>query len=394
MHWSMKHAARSLLALAGALSVSVAAACEQKEAPKPAPAPSTNTAPAPAAESPAPAPAEAPASTTPAEASAPNASAPTATAPAAAAPAAGAAAAGGKKSYLVGVIAKSQSNPVFQAARTGAEDAARELSAKMGIDLKVNWRTPNDEDAQKQAQFLEQLVSSGANGIAISCTDANILTSSIDSAVDQGVLVATFDSDAPKSKRFAYYGIDDVEAGREVMRQLAKFMGETGTVAILAGNQNAPNLQARVRGVQEEAKKFPNIKIKDVYYHPETASDAAARVQQVQNANPDISGWAMVGGWPLFTKNALDGVYDKAKVVSVDTLPEQLEYVRNGQVQALIGQDCYGWGYESVRMIAEKLHEKKDPPAVINNFKLQIVTKENVEEYAGLWDKWLGKKGK
>ena len=303
-----------------------------------------------------------------------------------------ASAAAPKKAYVFGVIAKSQSNPVFQAARTGAMDAAKDLSEQYGVKVEINWRTPNNEDAQQQAQYVEQLASQGVDGIAVSCTDGKVLKGAIDSAVGKGVEVVTFDSDSPDSKRFAYYGIDDVEAGREVMRQLAKAMGDKGVVAILAGNQNATNLQARVRGVKEEAAKFPNIKIKDTYYHAETAAEAAQKVQQVQAANPEITGWAMVGGWPLFTKNALDGVYEKAKVVSVDHLPEQLTYVKNGQVQALIGQDCYGWGYQSVVMLFDKAHANKKPEKVINNFKLAIVTKDNVAEFEGLWDKWLGKK--
>ncbi|MBX3384784.1 MAG: substrate-binding domain-containing protein [Phycisphaeraceae bacterium] len=303
-----------------------------------------------------------------------------------------AATSGSERKYTLGVIAKSQGNPVFQAARTGAMDAGRELGEKMGVRIDVIWRTPNNEDAQQQAQFIEQLVSAGVDGIAVSCSDAKVLTTAINSAVDKGVQVVTFDSDAPESKRFAYYGINDVDAGRAVARELIKVMGDTGTVAILAGNQNAPNLQARVRGVREELGKHPGVKIKDTYYHAETAPEAARTVQQVQNANPDISGWAMVGGWPLFTENALDGVYDKAKVASVDTLPQQLEYVRKGQVQVLVGQDCYGWGYESVRLLINKIHSNKAPENEINHFDLAIVTRENVEEYAGLWDKWLGKK--
>lgn len=297
-----------------------------------------------------------------------------------------------KKNYVFGVIAKSQSNPVFQAARTGAMDAAKELSEKYGVKVEINWRTPNNEDAQQQAQFLEQLASQGVDGISVSCTDGKVLKGAIDSAVGKGVEVVTFDSDSPDSKRFAYYGINDEEAGREVMRQLAKAMGEKGVVAILAGNQNATNLQGRVRGVKEEAAKFPGIKIKDTYYHAETAAEAAAKVQQVQNASPEITGWAMVGGWPLFTKNALNGVYEKAKVVSVDHLPEQLGYVKSGQVQALIGQDCYGWGHDTVYMLFDKVHNNKKPAKVINNFNLQIVTKENAAQYEGTWDKWLGKK--
>ncbi|MCC6676354.1 MAG: substrate-binding domain-containing protein [Phycisphaerales bacterium] len=300
-----------------------------------------------------------------------------------------------KKSLVVGVIAKSQSNPVFIAARTGAEDAARDLSKKYGIEIKANWQTPVSEDAQKQAQYIEQLVSQGVDGIAISCTDGQVLQKPIDDAVSKGVTVVTFDSDSPNSKRMAYYGINDVDAGRAVMRELAKAMGEKGgKVAILGGNQTAPNLQARIKGVKEELEKLADkgFTLDKVYYHKETANDAAAELQRVQTTNPDIAGWAMVGGWPLFTQNALDGVYDKAKVASVDTLPEELEYVKKGQVQALVGQDCYGWGYESVRMIVEKLVEKKTPAKPINNFELKIVTQANVAEVEGTWQKWLGKK--
>lgn len=296
-----------------------------------------------------------------------------------------------KKTYEFGVIAKSQSNPVFQAARTGAMDAAADLSKKYGVEVKINWRTPINEDAQKQAEYVEQLASQGVDGISVSCSDGKVLKGAIDSAVGKGVEVVTFDSDSPESKRFAYYGINDVEAGKAVMKELAKAMGGKGVVAILGGNPNATNLQARIRGVEEELKNHPGIKLKDKFYHEETAAQAAQKVQQVQSANPEITGWAMVGGWPLFTKNALDGVHEHAKVVSVDHLPEQLEYVRKGQVQALIGQDCYGWGYQTVVMLFEKVHESKTPAKAINNFELSIVGKDNVEEYAGKWDKWLGK---
>src|SRR5215470_16685005 len=160
-----------------------------------------------------------------------------------------------KKSYTFGLVAKSQSNPVFQAARTGAEQAAKDLSAKDGINIKVDWRTPNDEDAQKQAEAIEQLVLAGANGIAVSCSDANKLTDAINSAVKNGVPVATFDSDAPASKRFVTFGVDDVKCGEQVMDELAKIMDGKGIVAILAGNQNAPNLQKRVQGAKNAAKK-------------------------------------------------------------------------------------------------------------------------------------------
>jgi ribose transport system substrate-binding protein len=296
-----------------------------------------------------------------------------------------------KKSYTIGLVAKSQGNPVFQAARVGANDAARDLGKKYSIEIKIDWRTPNEEDAQKQAEAIEQLVLAGADGIAVSCSDANKLTDAVNSAVKNGVPVATFDSDAPNSKRFVTYAIDDVKCGEQVMDELAKFMGGKGVVAILAGNQNAPNLQKRVQGVKNAAKKYPGISIRDVYYHKETPQDAAAKVEQVMQANPDITGWAMVGGWPLFTDNALKWQPGTVKCVSVDALPPELAYLRSGHVQLLLAQQVYEWGYRSVEHLINKIHLKKDPATVRDVSALVPVTKETADEFARNWEKWLPK---
>ena len=115
------------------------------------------------------------------------------------------------------------------------------------------------------------------------------------------------------------------------MAELATQMGGKGKVAILAGNQNAPNLRKRVEGVQDEAAKHPGIKIVGIFYHVETPQDAAAEVIRVQNAHPDIQGWAMVGGWPLFTQTLLTDLDpSKVKIVAVDALPRRARLRREG----------------------------------------------------------------
>ncbi|KAB2663695.1 MAG: sugar ABC transporter substrate-binding protein [Verrucomicrobia bacterium] len=295
------------------------------------------------------------------------------------------------KAYTFGLVAKSQGNAVFQVARVGAEAAARELGAKHGLRLRIDWRTPNEEDAQKQAEAIEQLVLAGAAGIAVSCSDANKLTDAINRAVANGVPVATFDSDAPSSKRFVTYGVDDLQCGEQVMAELAREMGGKGMVAILAGNQNAPNLQKRVAGVKKEAGKHPGIKVGETYYHKETPPDAAAAVERALQANPEIGGWAMVGGWPLFTENALKWAPGTVKCVSVDALPMQLNYLRSGHVQVLLAQQCFQWGYRSVEHLLNKVHFKKSPAAVKDVSPLERITRANVESYGENWKKWLPK---
>lgn len=297
------------------------------------------------------------------------------------------------KKITIGLVAKSQSNPVFQAAYAGAKDAARELGPKYGVEVVIDWQTPADEDAQKQAEAIEQLARSGAQGIAVSCSDANTCTPAIDKAVQLGAVVMCFDSDAPKSKRLCYYGTDDETCGRSVMTELARLMGEKGTIAILAGNQTAPNLQKRVAGVREGLKTYSkmNLLSDGVFYHRETPEDAAEAVNTAQTTNPQIEGWAMIGGWPLFTKNALRWKPGQVKVVAVDALPAQLSYLESGHVQTLFAQDCYGWGHRSVQILLDKIVKKDDPkePRLID--PLTRVTRENAAEFRKQWDKWLGR---
>jgi ribose transport system substrate-binding protein len=298
-----------------------------------------------------------------------------------------------KKKVLLGFVAKSLSNDVFQAAQVGAADAAKEMGPKYNADVQLEIRTPNDEDATKQAEAIEALARMGAQGIAVSCSEANTVTPSIDKAVSRGAQVMCFDSDAPNSKRFAYYGTDDKSCGERTVDVLAKAMGEKGTVAILAGNQSAPNLQNRVAGAKEALKKYPNMKLNEpgVFYHVETPEKAAEAVQQAQNANPSIQGWAMIGGWPLFTANALKWPAGSIKVVAVDALPAQLGYVKDGYVEALLAQDCYGWGTKSVEILLDKIVKNQSPPDLKVIDPLTLVTKENVDSYAENWKKWLKK---
>lgn len=288
----------------------------------------------------------------------------------------------------IALIAKSSNNPVFLAARTGAEAAAAEISAQGEVQVEVEWMTPPQEDGQQQAQRIEQAVNEGMDAILIAVSDAGKVTGAINDAVAAGVHVMTFDSDAPDSQRFAYYGVDDVATGRAVMAELVAQMNGEGEVAVLAGNQNAPNLQKRVQGVREEAALHPGIQIVDVFHHIETPQDAAAEVVRVNNAYPTVTGWVFIGGWPLFTQSLLTDL-DPAhiKVASVDGLPAQLPYVDQGVVPVLLAQPVYLWGYVGVETIVDRIHNGAEVPSNIP-MDLVRVTKENLGEWARQLRDW------
>jgi ribose transport system substrate-binding protein len=295
-----------------------------------------------------------------------------------------------KTEYTFALVAKSQSNPVFQAARVGAEDAAAELGKKLGVKINVLWRTPNEDDAQKQVENIEQLVLQGVDGISVSCSEAETLTPAINKAVESGVAVMCFDSDAPASKRFCYHGTDDIECGHVVMRELATVLGPgKHVVAIPGGNQNARNLQNRIKGAVDEATNYPNISVRGVYYSKEVPQDAAAKIEEVQTANPDIDGWAMIGSWSLFTDALLKWEPGKVKIVAMDALPAELPYLTKGVVQKLYAQQTYRWGVRSVELLADKVILGKNPANAMDYSELPPVTKDDVQQYEQNWKKWL-----
>jgi ribose transport system substrate-binding protein len=173
-----------------------------------------------------------------------------------------------------------------------------------------------------------------------------------------------------------------------VMAELATQLGGKGKVAVLQGNQNAPNLQKRVQGVREEAARHPGLSIVGVFPNIETPQDAAAEVIRVNNAYPEIQGWAMVGGWPLFTQTLLDEVDPRRmKIVAVDALPVQLPYVEKGIAPVLLAQPTYKWGHVSVTTVVDKLVLGKQVPEIIP-MELVRVTRESLGDWARQLKAW------
>ncbi len=295
----------------------------------------------------------------------------------------------GAKTVSITMVGKSSDNPVFLSARLGAEAAARDLSEKhKKIDIRIDWRTPKTEDANAQAERIRAAVADGTDAILVSCSDEAVLTAAIDDAVAHGVPVMTFDSDAPHSKRFAFYGPDDGEIGVALMNELAAQLNGRGKVAILAGNANAPNLKARVEGVKKAALAFPGIEVIGVYPVNETPEAAAAEVLRVNQANPQLSGWAMVGGWPFFSEALLDKIDpSRMKIVAVDALPVQFPYIERGVVPVFLAQPTFKWGKVAVEKVIDKIYLKKDVP-VMNEMKLIRVSKDNLGGWARQLKAW------
>lgn len=288
-----------------------------------------------------------------------------------------------EKKLVFAFVPKLLDNPVFQLAWTGAQAGAAELG---GGRVEVQRFAPVKSDAVEQAQIIESLIEKKVDGIAVSVNDADALKESIDKAMDAGIPVVTFDSDAPKSKRISYYGTHNRNCGRQLGEFLVQKMGPKGKIGILLGTPGAPNLEERKEGLLEVLKRYPDIQVVATEFCYDDVNKGVSVMEAAMQAHPDMTGWALPGAWALFTPPP--GPFGTKKpgdltVVAVDALPEELEYLRQGYVDVLLGQKLYGWGYESIRSLLA-IKEGKKPQEVVDS-GLDVVTKENVEDYAQKW---------
>ena len=282
------------------------------------------------------------------------------------------------------VIPKALDIPVFNYARMGAEKAAAEFG-----DVEVLWNAPASADQLKQKEILESYITQRVDGIAISALNGDFLAETINRAVDAGIPVTTWDSDAATSKRIAFYGVDDRASGRIMGEQAIKLLDGKGKVAIIT-SLGATNLQNRLNGVREALALAPGIEIVETYDIQEDMLRCAQIIATGTRRYPDLAAWISVGGWPVFTRNALDVVDpNRTKVISFDTISPALDLLRANKVQVLLGQKYFGWGSESVRLLRE-ISQGRRPANPIIDSGVDVVTKENVDEYEKQWKLMAG----
>jgi ribose transport system substrate-binding protein len=288
------------------------------------------------------------------------------------------------KKLRFAIIPKALDIPVFNYAKLGAERAAQEFG-----DVEVLWNAPASADQLKQKEILESYITQRVDGIAISSLNGEFLAETINRAIDQGIPVTTWDSDAPTSKRIAFYGVDDRASGRIMGEQAIKLLDGKGRVAIIT-SLGAANLQIRLEGVKEALAQAPGIEIVETYDIKEDAIRCAEIIATGSRRYPDLGAWISVGGWPVFTRNALAAVDpSKTKVISFDTISPALDLLRENKVQVLLGQKYFGWGSESVRLLRDITNGTRPASPIIDS-GVDIVTRDNVDQYEQQWKKMAG----
>lgn len=253
-------------------------------------------------------------------------------------------------------------------ARKGVEKADSELE-----NVSVEFKLPGEGTAAEQKRIIDDLLSTGIDGIAMSPVDPANQTQFINETAKK-TLVVTQDSDAPESERALYIGTDNVAAGRQAGELIKEALPNGGKIMLFVGKSDARNAAERAQGIKE-ALQGSKIEILD------TRTDDTDRARAKSNAADtlvkysDIS--ALVGLWSYNGPAILNAVKEankvgQVKIICFDEEDETLAGVKEGSIFATVVQQPYEFGYQSVKMMAQILGGDKS--AIPANKQINVPT--------------------
>lgn len=263
----------------------------------------------------------------------------------------------------------------FNATTEGAENTAAEIG---NIEILAKGSTTGD--VQQQIEIMENLITMGVDGIAIGCTDSDALTPVINKAIEKGIQVVSFDTDAPDSNRAGYIGTDNFSAGQHMGRVAAELLDGKGKVLISTGTPSQLGLNQRIEGVKDVFTAYPDIEIVDIQPGYGDAVKTLSNIEDMIKAHPDFSillGMDAPAGPAAVTAWKAQGL--EQPIVAFDDMADVIQGLKDGQITATIAQGQYDWGVNIVKELKD-LVDGKEIPANQDTGTREI-NQENVREY-------------
>lgn len=290
-------------------------------------------------------------------------------------------------------------------AQAGAKTAGKDLN------VDVTFTMPNG--VTDQTRKLEDMLTRGVDGIAISPLEPDNEIDAINKAAAQTNLI-THDSDAPHTNRLMYIGMDNYQAGLMCGKAMREAMPEGGKVMIFVGKLDQDNAKRRRQGVidglfgikpdpghstptgQELVSDDKKYTILGTMTDQADFAKAKANVEDALTHYPNIDG--MIGLFeynPPMIIEALErlGKVGKVKIMGFDENPRTLEGIKNGTVVATVVQNPYEYGYQSVKVL-NALHKGDKSVIPANKFidiPARVIDKSNVEAFSKEINDRLGK---
>lgn len=297
------------------------------------------------------------------------------------------AATGGAQTQLAFVT--NNASDYWKICRGGTEAASKELG-----NVSVQYVMPSDSSPLTQRQDVDDLMTKGVKGLAISPVDPTGETDYLKGIAAKANLI-TSDSDAADSGRLCYIGTDNHAAGVMAGGLVKEALPQGGKIMVFVGKKDAQNAKDRISGL-EDALKGSKVRVLDVRTDDTDRPRAKANAADAMVKYPDLAG--MVGIWSYNGGQIASAVKEagkvgKVKIIAFDQETDTMDAVKDGTIYGSIVQDPYAFGYQSIKLLDQLAHGDKSgiPPSKMILIPTAAIKKDQAAQYMADLDKKMGK---
>ncbi|MCL5072481.1 MAG: ABC transporter substrate-binding protein, partial [Actinobacteria bacterium] len=262
--------------------------------------------------------------------------------------------------------------------KRGVEQKAKELGINIIYQGAPEW------DYTKQIPIIESMIAKKVDLIITAPTNAETMIVVLKKAVDSGIPVITVDTNI-KDDSFIVSNItsDNLQGGKVAAGTLAKILGSKGEVALINTKPGITTTDDRQNGFIEALKTYPDMKLVSSQYCNDQAETAAAQIQNIYLAHPNLKG---VFACNVVSANGVQaglkakGLTGKIALFAYDAGPAQVEGLKAGYITALVVQKPLAEGSTAVEYAYYYLTGQKDKVEKHKLIPAVIATKENMND--------------
>ncbi|QWA13379.1 substrate-binding domain-containing protein [Sodalis ligni] len=272
--------------------------------------------------------------------------------------------------------------PFYSTMQCGAQKAAKEFN------VALSWNGPPDWDIALQQPFIDAALQLHPAAVVLAPTDGNALITQVAELEKQGTPVITVDAPLNKPVETQSIQSNHYLGGVAAAKAMAEVAGVSGTFLAVGMRPGLPDIDARVKGFTDTFKKeYPQAKLLPVIYPETSSTKAAQQVAAALQANPDLKGVyvthsaAATGASSAIMEAGKRGT---VKLISFDGDPQEIRDLKDGIYDALIIQQPYQMGYQSVKLAAELARKQINKAQVPHDNLLPFViaTQKNINDPA------------
>lgn len=261
-------------------------------------------------------------------------------------------------------------------------NVADEMEAK-AKELGVELITMDAERSSlKQVEQVESFIAQGVDAIILNPCEVEASSPAVKLAMDAKIPIINVNSETT-AKPTAFVGSDDVESARIAMRYIAEKLGGKGNVIMMHGYMGQAAQIKRDKGAKEILKVNPGLKLLAEQSGEWDRAKAMSLTENwIQSFGPKINAiFAQNDEMGMGAVKALEaaGLKNKVIVVSIDAIPDALQAVKKGTLDATVFQNAKEQGSKAIETAVKAVKKEAFDKDVLIPF--QLVTRGNVEEF-------------